>query len=305
MLRLSPVIAAFLISLSIGMSSYAQELLVDDENWDKRDIVFTEALESIIFPPNPRWESLSSFSEGSKYRVASSPVGRLKIKKSGGVSLCTGFLVGNGLILTNNHCISDDSSASEAIIEMGYYARMGSPKKYIVDVNPVLTEKGKDISLLRVNGSPEDVWGNVEFNIQDISPGEELFIIHHPGGQPKKVSRVGCFTGPVQNLRHGRFLHQCDTVGGSSGSPIFDTSGRVVGIHHRGTPDRGSDAYNQGTKFIAANEFIGMIMPKIEPSIQSPVQQDEVEDDPCSREINGVVVFDPKCRHVEQKPSDI
>jgi V8-like Glu-specific endopeptidase len=30
------------------------------------------------------------------------------------------------------------------------------------------------------------------------------------------------------------FSHDCDTEGGSSGAPVFNTSGQIVGLHHYG-----------------------------------------------------------------------
>lgn len=296
-MRALTLLAASIFCTFVALSAHAQQLLVEDENWDRRDIYFTEALESIIFPPNPRWEDLSSFPNTSDFRISSSPVGRLKIRKSGGVSLCTGFLVGNGLLMTNNHCVSDDGSASAVVVEMGYYSRSGRLKRYEVSTQPILTNKDKDISILSVRGNPEGEWGFVQFSARNLSEGEELFIVHHPGGQPKKLSRVGCFVGPDRNLRHGRFLHQCDTVGGSSGSPIFDAGGSVVGIHHRGTPDRGQDAFNQGTQFMLAKEFIDMLQPT--PAPAPLTQQNDggaPQEDDCLTERNGVAVWDQKCR---------
>jgi V8-like Glu-specific endopeptidase len=218
----------------------------------------------------------------------------LKIRRSNGIALCTGFLVGDGLMMTNNHCISDDGLAIEATIEMGYYSRSGVLDRFTVNPTPLLTSSEYDVSLLSVEGSPSTIWGKVSFNPRPINQGEELFIVHHPGGQPKKISRVGCFSGPDQTAEQGWFLHQCDTIGGSSGSPVFDISGNVVGIHHRGTPDRGRDAYNQGTEFVAAAEFIDRLARDLPVDAPSLVDPDSVEDE-CEREVNGVIVFDQGC----------
>jgi len=287
----------FILALfSISVCSYASaQTLIDHDNWDRRDIYFKESLESIIFPPNPRWKDLSSYPQTSNYRTAASPVGRLKIWKSRGIALCTGFLVGNGLVMTNNHCISDDGTAIQAIIEMGYLSRSGRLKTYSVNTTPILTNRSKDVSLLSVDGHPAIDWGKVEFSPRELATGEDLFIIHHPGGQPMKISLDGCKAGPKRDVGQGRFLHQCDTGEGSSGSPIFDKAGRVVGIHHRGTPDRGSDAYNQGTEFVAAIEFLELIDSNADPLTQPPNPSSELDDNSCEVEVNGVVLFDPRC----------
>jgi V8-like Glu-specific endopeptidase len=42
------------------------------------------------------------------------------------------------------------------------------------------------------------------------------------------------------------FGHLCDTLGGSSGSPVLDRqSGRLVGLHHLGIPPGAADPVNQ------------------------------------------------------------
>ena len=75
--------------------------------------------------------------------------------------------------------------------------------------------------------------------------GEELFIIQHPAGETKQISMNECAVSrPVADGRAAAtdFAHTCDTLGGSSGSPVFTTDGRLVGLHHYG---RGVGYWNE------------------------------------------------------------
>lgn len=66
--------------------------------------------------------------------------------------------------------------------------------------------------------------------------GENLHIIHHPQCIRKKISQ-GCQVGErfanwEEPSRMTDFTHTCDTAGGSSGAPVIDKEGRLVGLHH-------------------------------------------------------------------------
>jgi hypothetical protein len=68
--------------------------------------------------------------------------------------------------------------------------------------------------------------------------GDGLVIIHHAVCKPKLVS-ASCpvaeasFAG-WQGSEKTEFTHRCDTEGGSSGAPVFNESGALVGLHHLG-----------------------------------------------------------------------
>src|SRR5262249_28219882 len=80
-----------------------------------------------------------------------------------------------------------------------------------------------------------------------------VLIAQHPGGQPLKLAIDT--DGINQNNRHwlngarNRIRYATNTLGGSSGSPVFDLEWNLLALHHYGDPDspmNGPGAYNQG-----------------------------------------------------------
>ncbi len=64
--------------------------------------------------------------------------------------------------------------------------------------------------------------------------GESMFEIHHPRGATKKVSWPGSDPCLVLASPPGTiacdFFFKCDLDSGSSGSPIFDALGQIIGV---------------------------------------------------------------------------
>ena len=79
---------------------------------------------------------------------------------------------------------------------------------------------------------------------------QALVIIEHPAGEFKQASIDDCKVKSVSRPGSGGgstdFGHLCDTLGGSSGSPVLDRqSGGLVGLHHLGIPGGAVDPVNQ------------------------------------------------------------
>ena len=62
--------------------------------------------------------------------------------------------------------------------------------------------------------------------------GEELFVVHHPRGVTKKISRKPA--DPTCQVLSGignTIYYACDSDNGSSGSPVLDSLGRIVAVN--------------------------------------------------------------------------
>ena len=84
---------------------------------------------------------------------------------------------------------------------------------------------------------------------------DDIFILQHPSGGPLRlaIGRHLGFNGSGTRLRY-----DADTLGGSSGSPVFNSDLKLIGLHHRGDPNadklKMTAAFNQGipvTRIIA------------------------------------------------------
>ncbi|MDJ0753097.1 MAG: serine protease [Ardenticatenaceae bacterium] len=157
----------------------------------------------------------------------------------------TGWVFGSArkLLMTNNHVIPVPQAAVRARIEFGYVrnARTDSTSKsHIMRLNPgevffsspTMRFGGLDYALIALSDEADEVLGYL-----DYAPGntalhtEVVYVVQHPGGAPKAY--VVNHNKKI-NLTEQYFTYTSDTKGGSSGSPLFDESLNLIGIHHVG-----------------------------------------------------------------------
>lgn len=245
---------AFFIIFFLPHKVLAQALVVDSAKWGEIDINASESLaQSIesILGDTAKFESLFEMSESSWLRKLSRSVGRLEVLSGSGYSVCTAFFVNKNHIVTNYHCIPGRNGGivTEARIVMGYYRKglAENIRVYQVNVLPVSSDNALDYSVLETYGDGGREWGALEVAFRKPEENEPLMIVHHPGGQEKKITRSGCLAGPISDFSESTLLHRCDTLPGSSGSPVLDLQGKVVALHFGGTPLKGPGAYNSAT----------------------------------------------------------
>lgn len=179
-----------------------------------------------------------------------------------GQLLCTGWLVGcEGHLLTNNHCIDNTAlsvSPSTAVLNTDYEfmaeaascGGVGGSGVFWGGV-PTLVQREVflDYAYIQLAGNPQNTYGS--FQVENRAPvaNERIYIPQHPGGQVKKFavfssdatdesgfceitqpnSGLSCIPGATL----GETTYQCDTQGGSSGSPVVAyISQGVIALHH-------------------------------------------------------------------------
>jgi V8-like Glu-specific endopeptidase len=168
-------------------------------------------------------------------------VAKLTFAKEQRLYTCTGFMVSQNLLVTNNHCISTTEHCVSARAVFGYEIGANGLVKpagqhkceEVVETNDEL-----DYSILRLSGMPGQTFGMLRFRASPPRDEETVVLVQHPAGRPKKIAIDDCrivdidVTGSTNDTTD--FAHRCDTLKGSSGSPILDAEHFVVGLHHMG-----------------------------------------------------------------------
>jgi hypothetical protein len=73
---------------------------------------------------------------------------------------------------------------------------------------------------------------------QTPAVGDHVYIISHPGGGKKVISRTNDLGNLCKITKYysssGKFRTNCETRGGSSGAPVFLANGDLLGLHNSG-----------------------------------------------------------------------
>jgi len=196
----------------------------------------------------PAYEPMANYHSSSIFVQVGTPVGRLNIKTDKGNFYCTGFLISQKHVMTNQHCVDNKwydrktkkktyQKVEKIDLELGYIdpANKSKIKTFNVKLPALEVSKTLDYAILEVEGNPAQTFGYL--SISSVQPVEKmpLWIIGHPRGKAQQISRIKCLSiFPIQK-RNNRLQHTCPAVPGSSGSPVFDAStGQVIAIHHAG-----------------------------------------------------------------------
>lgn len=264
--------ASAALAVCLALSGFAAASEADQfpaSQFGKARLSFNQSLggndDYIRSQQNGVFEPLAEFNESDAFRARSRPVGRLSMlienpDGSKGVGTCTASLIDDARLITNYHCIpGHDGTVQEAVIHMGYLREDQEPVDvYEVDVDPVLADADLDFAVLAVRGEPGRKYGYVELSPVRVQPNASLVIYHHPAGLPLRLTRFRCKAYAGNHYRGTEFRHRCDTLGGSSGSLIFNNDHKVVALHHSGglTGDANS-SFNSGTAIAAILARLG------------------------------------------------
>jgi uncharacterized protein (TIGR03437 family) len=171
---------------------------------------------------------------------------------SGGSFLCSGSLLNTTsslpYMLTAHHCVSTDSEARS--VEANFLYQTPACNGTSPDISTVPKLEGAhyivgagvaqgDYSLLLLNGTAPAGTTLLGWTTSEPNFGDQVVAIHHPQGSWKRIS-FGSRTADTDVSVNGviapaNMYYQIDfTQGiiepGSSGSPLFNSSGQIVGI---------------------------------------------------------------------------
>lgn len=203
--------------------------------------------------------------------AAARSVAKVRYVKDRVMYSCTGFLLSESLMLTNQHCFDTAPVCTTAIAQFGYQQdrdlNVSDGEEFrCAEVKD--SDAKLDYTLIRLAGKPGKRWGVLAWGLEAPASATPVYVVQHPGGAPKRVALDGCVVKTADAIAGVRgqttdFGHICDTEEGSSGSPVLDLRNRVIGLHHlgfaRGDPDWNKE--NRAVKAAVLYERISRFLP--------------------------------------------
>lgn len=194
----------------------------------------------------PAYEPIINYHPSSIFAQFGKAVGRLRIQTSHGRSGCTAFLISEIHLMTNEHCVGKRAwdhknrkwlprEVHKVEVEMAAVDPKDKTKieTFAVQMPPLEINEAFDYAILKVDDNPASRYGYLSISTQAPEAKIPLWIIGHPKLKVQQISRIACRVIDANIYGRNSFTHTCPTIGGSSGSPVFDAStGSVIGIAH-------------------------------------------------------------------------
>lgn len=202
---------------------------------------------------SPNWENVGCDSPPGDVRNTIEPavgmVMHVDFDKNLGfyVSTCSVTLISPDTVITAGHCMAspiDDAKSASVIFNYKTLCNGDRPGSYsgrFFKVKEVIRQRfadgsANDYCLLRLK-VPAGGLGiaPVPMRMDIPAAGEQVFGIHHPNGAVKKLSVPHPGFATVTASGPDSIRVDLDVSGGSSGSGLFDTAGRITGVLSNGS----------------------------------------------------------------------
>lgn len=164
------------------------------------------------------------------------------------IGAASGFMVSPSLLLTNHHVFPKAAEAALALAQFDYVLdiegieRRGPSFRTRPDIY-FFANEDLDFAIVAVDGKPDGDQSDAVLTTYrylrlnpfhgKINEGEFISIIQHPSGLPKQVALR---ENKLLKKEDNYLIYHSDTAQGSSGSPLFNDTWQVVGLHSAGVP---------------------------------------------------------------------
>lgn len=140
----------------------------------------------------------------------------------------TGFIVGDGLVMTAHHVVSGELSASKKV-QLGFGSKEELRVKVFVNgcqATVIKVDEDADLALLRACRSQKQI--TVPAFQSTLIQDEKLLLIARPHGD--KLVRRGVFQGPYLSRGLQYWSAKIDVRDGYSGSPVYNNRAELIGV---------------------------------------------------------------------------
>ena len=149
----------------------------------------------------------------------------------------TGFVISaDGYMLTNWHVVADTNAPRADTI---WVTMADQATSHFADV--VALSQDRDIALVRIRGYQGPYVTAIDWGATKARQGEPAALIGYPAGAGfaryrSSVVRTSMTAGIISRVTEDVIQFDGMTIGGSSGSPVFNANGEVISIHRAGLP---------------------------------------------------------------------
>jgi endonuclease G, mitochondrial len=225
-----------------------------------RPSLYCHPTNELLLPEDGSWLKQEWLHFQSTLQTVQRSIARIEIVADtdrlmqGRIPIGSGFLVAPGILMTAKHVIrnlrSDYGSfrSGSAMVDFcGYFNVPGVLQFQVSEI--VAEDNDHDLGLLRIDGISSELKDApflLESNCDPIATSP-VCIVGYPlcdsRNPPEFMSLLfeqnfGCkraAIGEVSQSRDGTFSHDCSTLGGNSGSPVFDVAhAKFCGVHVAG-----------------------------------------------------------------------
>ena len=168
----------------------------------------------------------------------------------------SGCILSNGLIITCAHCINHEDDPKEGS-NTKQPGRIGRIRPIIwadgklALVKCVYSNENTDIAFCKIIKTDKVSYDMVKLCTEPAEIGDEIVTVHNPFGIDLEDNDQGAKSGNlpfttsmgkiegyegnninIDNNGNGSLVHSCWTYWGTSGAPLFNMEGGVIGIHN-------------------------------------------------------------------------
>ena len=183
--------------------------------------------------------------------VVARAVGLVEIKEAGGGGrFGTGFMVGDGILVTADHVIPDASVAISGSVLLDYKEQAnGTPATARFALEPgklLIVDRAIGYALVAVSKRSQDGRNLADFGVissaaslgEKVEIGDRVNLVHHPKAGPKSVAMR---EGRIIFIQEDRIHYTSYSTYGSAGAPVLSDQLDILAIHYARVPRTDGD----------------------------------------------------------------